>query len=155
MDIEKELEELLQTANDFNEKKEFGDAIKYFDKALALNPRSSKAMYWKAFMLYHDMGEILESLKLCDKCLREGINTNYDYTANLLILKADIFCSLSKNEEALLLAEKALDIIGNDNTKYAILQKSYLLYSMMPHLRKRIKKDNKKHRKHFFHRLFK
>src|SRR5574341_873832 len=116
-----ELEELLKQADILYNQSKLKDAIKYYDKALDLDPKNVKALYNKGLSL-DNLGTYKEAITYYDKVL--AIDPN-DIAA--LNNKGAALDDLGRYEEAITYYDKALAIDPNDvyalNNKIAALGK--------------------------------
>jgi Flp pilus assembly protein TadD len=104
----KEAVELLKKGRAYAQRTKYKEAMAYYNKALAIDPKSAEGWYLRASVLV-DTGKPAEAITDCDRAL--ALNPNY---ADAWSKKGLALYNLERFEDAVLAATRASTLNGND-----------------------------------------
>ncbi|MEI7648301.1 MAG: tetratricopeptide repeat protein [Methanomicrobiales archaeon] len=110
----KEAVELLRKGLAYAKRTKYKEALAYYDKALALDPKNPEGWYLRASVLI-DTGKSKEALVDCEKAI--ALDQNY---APAWSKKGLAFYNLEKFQEGLFASTRASSLNGNDVSAWYI-----------------------------------
>lgn len=119
MEVEDPAEELKNKGNESFKKKNFDEALNFYEEAIKLNP--NEPLYYNnkaaAYIEQKDYEAALQEIKKAETLFEEGVAKDYVKKAKVLARKGTIFSKLERVDEAIQALEKSLLEDGNQKVK--------------------------------------
>ena len=103
MDVEDPAEQAKAKGNDLFKKKQFNDALNYYEEAIQLNP--NEPLYYNnkaaAYIELNELDNALEEISRAEKLFEEGVVKDFVKKAKVLARKGNIFAKQHNYDEAI------------------------------------------------------